>query len=202
MVKKILFILLFATLPTFVILHSTPSSSLPATPTHTVTTVSTTDTIRIKLIEQVDSYIHTEFPKSRLSGEALVDACTEHDFDLIFALAQGRIESGFGTAGVARKTNSVWNVGAWDGHSATQIKKRGHGFEHPNHSIEPYILHVKEKYMGEKKDEKDLMRNYVTLSGYRYATSTEYESKLRTVYNRISRTELGDTYKTYLAQTE
>lgn len=133
---------------------------------------STKDPIRTELIQEVDKYINSRFPKSRLSASTLVDICEKHNFDIVFAIAQGQIESGFGTAGLAKRTNSVWNV--------MSVK-----YTHPNHSIEPYIVLVKTKYLGSKKSVHDLMNNYVTLSGYRYASNRSYERTLKSTYNRI-----------------
>ena len=80
--------------------------------TATTSTVNNySDSIRTELVRQTNSYISQRFPKSKLTGEALVMACEKHDFDICFALAQAEIESGLGTAGKAKRTNSPWNVG-------------------------------------------------------------------------------------------
>lgn len=141
--------------------------------------------IRAELVNSVNDYIVANFPESKLSAEALVDACTEHNFDICFALAQAEIESHLGTKGIAASTNSPWNVGAFDGLSSSQIKKRGHGYKHPDHAIEPYILLVRNKYLGESKSFDDLMKNYVSLSGHRYASNPKYESRLSLKYRYI-----------------
>lgn len=140
--------------------------------------------IRQELINEVDSYIKSDFPSSRLDGGAIVDMCIKYDIDPVFILAQGRIESGFGTAGRAKKTNSVWNVGAHDGRPV----HKSNTFAHPNQSIEPYIVLIKEKYLGERKTVHDLMTNYVSLGGHRYASTRQYESILKREYERIRKT--------------
>lgn len=172
----------------------------PNVPTIPIVQVATTDTvtnpsdsIRSELVRQTDTYISQKFPKSKLTGEALVMACEKHDFDICFALAQAEIESGFGTAGKARRTNSPWNVGAWDGRSAQKMNKLGYGYSHPDQSIEPYIELVKTKYLGNKRTIDDLMRRYTSLSGHRYASDPNYESSLRSTYRRIcTRTTIRD----------
>ena len=151
--------------------------------TDTVTNPS--DSIRSELVRQTNAYISQKFPKSKLTGEALVMACEKHDFDICFALAQAEIESGLGTAGKARRTNSPWNVGAWDGRSVQTMNKLGYGYSHPDQSIEPYIELVKTKYLGNKRTIDDLMVRYTTISGKRYAADPNYERSLRSTYHRI-----------------
>lgn len=143
------------------------------------------DSIRTELVHATDKYISQKFPKSKLTGKALVEACEKHDFDICFALAQAEIESGFGTAGKARHTNSPWSVGAYSNRSAQTMNKMGYGYTHPDHSIEPYIELVKTKYLGTKRTIHDLMRNYVSLAGYKYASDPNYERILRNTYRRI-----------------
>lgn len=155
--------------------------------------INPSDSIRTELVRATNEYISRNFPKSKLTGEALVTACEKHDFDLCFALAQAEIESHLGTAGKAKRTNSPWNVHAWDGRSAQQMNKMGYGYSHPDQSIEPYIELVKSKYLGTKRTIYDLMKNYVTLSGKRYASNPTYEYSLKVAYNRIcTKTELNN----------
>lgn len=151
-------------------------------------TLSIKDSIRTELIQEVDKYISKLFPNSRLTAQTLVTTCEVHNFDIVFAMAQGQIESGFGTAGKAKHTNSVWNVGQHDGRSITTMNKLGLNFTHPDRSIEPYIVLVKTNYLGDKRTYNDLMNRYVNLSGHRYASNPRYETSLRQTYNRIVRT--------------
>ena len=170
-------------------LSAQPECNVPTNPIVQVATTDTvtnpSDSIRSELVRQTDTYISQKFPKSKLTGEALVMACEKHDFDICFALAQAEIESGLGTAGKARRTNSPWNVGAWDGRSAQTMNRLGYGYSHPDQSIEPYIELVKTKYLGTKRTIHDLMRQYTTLSGHRYASDPNYERSLRSTYQRI-----------------
>lgn len=164
------------------------TNTKPYAVTQDSNTLSTKDSIRTELIYEVDSYISNLFPSSRLSARALVTTCETCKFDLVFALAQGQIESGFGTTGKARHTNSVWNVGQYDGRTIKAMNRLGFSFTHPDHSIEPYIVLVQTKYLGNKRTYNDLMHNYISLSGYRYASSKSYEASLRFIYNRIVKT--------------
>ena len=156
-----------------------------------------------ELIMEVDKYIKGVAPKSKLSGQAVVDACIDYGRDVVFVLAQGHQESHFGTAGVARKTNSVFNVGSYDGSSSSETSKKGYGFPHPDESVIPYLELISTKYMVNGKTEQDMLRNYATPRGSRYATSKTYESDLREKYNDITRnTSIQSKYKQVLCLHE
>lgn len=158
-----------------------------------------TDSVKTQLINEVDTYINTIAPSSKLDGEIVVDKCCEYNVDIAFVLAQGQIESHFGTAGTARKTNSVFNVGAYDGYSATKQRANGFGFSHPNESVEPYLILLTNNYLVNGKTVNDLMYVYVNHLGMRYASDTRYEYMLRSVYNKInSKTNINSLYNEYV----
>ena len=83
------------------------------------------------------------------------------------------------------KTNSVWNVGAFDGYSADKQIRKGYGFKHPDYSIEPYLKLLTTRYLIEGKTEEELLDNFVDINGNRYASCEEYESKLRCKWNKM-----------------
>ena len=43
-------------------------------------------------------------------AKILIDVCQKYGLSIKFVLAQGQLESHFGTKGLARKTNSIFNV--------------------------------------------------------------------------------------------
>lgn len=142
------------------------------------------------LVDIVDHYIDSIAPGSCLNGIRLVEVCEEYDFDIKFALAQGQLESHFGTEGVAAKTNMVWNVGAYDNKSAEDIindKNKNTAPSHPDESIEPYIKLLYASYLVDGKTEKDMFDNYVDKDGKRYASNVNYEKILYGIYERIGR---------------
>lgn len=141
-----------------------------------------------KLITEVDAYIQNISSESQLEGKMVVDMCLKHDVDIVFVLAQGQIESHYGTAGAASRTNSVFNVGAYDGTSSKTQISRGFGFEHPNDSVEPYLILLKNNYLVNGTCTESLLRNFVNKNGQRYATYSGYEQALRSVYNKINKT--------------
>lgn len=158
-----------------------------------------TDSVKTQLINEVDTYINTIAPSSKLDGEIVVDKCCEYNVDIAFVLAQGQIESHFGTRGTASKTNSVFNVGAYDGYSASKQRANGFGFFHPNESVEPYLILLTNNYLVNGKTINDLMYVYVNHLGMRYASDTRYEYMLRSVYNKInSKTNINSLYNEYV----
>ena len=150
------------------------------------------------VIESIDKYIDSIAPGSCLNGMVIFEMCEKYSVDIIFVLAQGQLESGFGTAGIAAKTNSVWNVMAFDGRTASDMIAKGHGFDHPDFSVEPYLQLITTKYLVKDKTEIDLMNNFVSSTGHRYASSKTYEAQLSALNNRIKKTtNIDDNYNTY-----
>jgi flagellum-specific peptidoglycan hydrolase FlgJ len=154
---------------------------------------------RDQLAIEVDNYILSVAPKANIDPYLMIDLCSEYDVDIRFVLAQGQIESHFATKGTAARTLSIFNVGAYDGHSASRQRRNGFGFSDPNESIEPYLQLITTEYMVNGKTESDLMKNYVNGLGMRYASNPRYESMLRSVYKRISnRPAFNIAYENYL----
>lgn len=150
---------------------------------------------RYLLNREVQNYIDSVAPTSNLRAYDLIELVEEYNVDIKFVLAQGEIESHFGTKGIASRTNSVWNVGAYDGTSVAEINGK-HKFRHPNESIEPYLQLLTTKYLVEGKLEIDLMKSYTTKSGARYATAKDYEVRLKAKYDSItSRTRIDALYE-------
>lgn len=133
------------------------------------------------LSKEVDAYIHSVAPTSALDGLYLVDKCEEYNIDILFVLAQGQKESHFGTQGLAKRTNSVWNVFAFDGHKYEDINKN-RKYKNANLSIEPYLQLLNRDYLVDEKSEIDLLKNYVNNNGQRYATYEGYENDLTKIY--------------------
>jgi hypothetical protein len=135
------------------------------------------------LVNEVQNYITQVAPSSNLRGYAIVEECEKYDIDICFVLAQGEVESQFGTKGIASKLNCVFNVGIYDNKTVDQIEKQ-YRFECPNESIEPYLKLLTNKYLVNKL-EHDLMRKFVDINGKRYASDTEYEIKISSKYKSI-----------------
>ena len=113
-------------------------------------------------------------------------------------MAQAEAESHFGTTGIAAKTNSVWNVKAFDGRSADDMIKRGDGAQHPDMSIEPYLILLTTEYLVDGKNELDMFEKFVNKHDKRYASNPNYENLVEGIYNRINEcTELESLLKEY-----
>ena len=140
-----------------------------------------------RLVKEVKHYIDSVAPTSTLSGYAIVDMAEKYDLDIKFVLAQGQLESHFGTTGMAVKTNSVFNVGAYDGMKFENINGKFR-YKHPDFSIEPYMQLLYKNYITGSKTELDLMAKYVTKGGKRFSSNSNYERELMNLYRKIDKT--------------
>ena len=132
--------------------------------------------IRDSLVEEVHKYIISIAPTSKLDPSLLVDLCQKYEIDITFVLAQGLLESHFGTKGKAAMTNSVFNVGTFDN---GEILYR---YNTPNESVEPFLQLICNDYLNGKELlhlVKD--RGYTNFKGRRYASSPIYEQSLRSL---------------------
>ena len=154
--------------------------------------------VKYNLVDEVEKYIQSIAPSSCLNALTIVEACDEYDIDIIFVLAQGQIESHYGTRGIAAKTNSVFNVHSFDDVSADQINKSGKGYKHPDFSVRPYLDLLQRKYLVDGKTERDMFSNFVDSNGNRYASADNYEQSLMNTYLKISnKTKLDSLQQEY-----
>ena len=137
--------------------------------------------VKSDLVDLTQYYIDSVAPNSGLRALILVENCEKYGIPVTFTLAQGEIESHFGTKGLAFRTNSVWNVGAYDGHDYNSIS---HKFGNPNDSVIPYLELLTNNYLQGKTVE-DLLESYVDINGNRYASDKYYESKLKATLEYI-----------------
>ena len=131
--------------------------------------------VKSDLVDLTQHYIDSVAPNSGLRALVLVENCEKYGIPITFTLAQGEIESHFGTTGLAYRTNSVWNVGAFDDYTLNDIQ---HKFNNPNDSVNPYLDLLVKNYLPSKSIE-DLLENFVDINGNRYATDPHYEAKLK-----------------------
>ncbi len=141
------------------------------------------------LNKEVEKFMFTIAPDTKLSSSVLVKKCTDYDMDIVFVLAQGLVESHFGTKGKAKETNSVWNVGALDDGRILYT------YPTANESIEPYLKLVRTKYLTRVTESGDTIykdithllkdKGYINYQGKRYASAHNYENMLRTAMVKI-----------------
>lgn len=159
------------------------------------------DAAREALAVEVDKYIKTVAPTSVINSLNLIDMCAKYNVDIRLALVQGHVESHFATKGTAARTYSIFNVGAFDGHSAKRQIRNGYGYRHPDYSVEPYLKLLVGSYLVDGKTELDLLNKFVNKNGQRYASNTNYETMLRNKWDNIDAianiTETYDEYKMY-----
>ena len=149
------------------------------------------------LVTAIDNYIIMTAPESTVDGLFLLNKCQEYNVDLVFVLAQATLESHFGTTGIAKKTNSVFNVGAYDGKSSHTISSK-YKYENPNLSIEPYLTLLNDSYL-EGKSEEELLNNFVNKHGKRYASYKNYEKELQIIIQKIeATTDIPKAYSKFL----
>lgn len=134
-----------------------------------------------RLVESLDAYIEEIAPHSAMNSLTFVNYCEEYDIDVFFVLSQCQIESKFATVGLGSKTYSAFNIKAYDGKGDKYMDK----YKHPDLSIEPYIKVLKDTYLVDGVTEFNLMDNYVNINGQRYASDEQYETKLRSVYEKL-----------------
>lgn len=139
--------------------------------------------VKSDLVDVTQHYIDSVAPDSGLRALILVENCEKYGIPVTFALAQGEIESHFGTKGLAYRTNSVWNVGAYDNHSIMDIACK---YSNPNDSVVPYLKLLSSNYLQGKTVE-DLLESFTDINGNRYATDRYYESKLKSALEHIRR---------------
>jgi hypothetical protein len=159
---------------------------------HTIENAMIVAALKNEIILEIDKYIYDIAPSSGVRGEVLFTLCDKYGVDVRFAMAQAQVESHYATKGTSKRTKSIFNVGAYDGHSAKRQIRNGFGFKDPNDSIEPYLRLITTEYLIGDKTIHDLMNTYTNHLGMRYATNPRYEKMLRCVYNRINtQTEIG-----------
>lgn len=136
------------------------------------------------LVNEVQNYIEQVAPASNLRGYAVVEECEKYNIDVCFVLAQGEIESHFGTKGIASKLNSVFNVGVYDDKTVETVDRK-YRFDYANESIEPYLKLLTTKYLVNKTEE-ELLIKFVDVNNKRYASNPNYEAMLSAKYKSIS----------------
>ena len=137
-----------------------------------------------KLVREYISDILSKHGKTlddlQFNPDNLVIASYQYEYDLPLLLAQLQIESHFGTTERARRTNSMFSVGAYD--NGKDVVK----YSNQDASIVPHIKLIKKDYMLDgKKDVDQILQNFVNHDGKRYAYNPNYENDLIKTRNSI-----------------
>lgn len=149
------------------------------------------DSTYIKRVNDVKSYMETalknqgySLQSTQLKPETLVKMADKHNFDIYMLMAAAHLESCFGATPRAKRTGSIYSVGCYDN------GKNVVTYSDPNDSVESYINLINNDYLSKDKSLPDLLSpgGFVNFRGSRYASDKKYESKLKSIINRIKRT--------------
>jgi len=188
-ISKVIFIFLIliilTTLAQYSLLTDTMANSVENKQLSTTQLLHYSAVIRSKFNKQleneVEKYIKSVAPTSKINSDLLVTTCKKYNLNITFVLSQGLLESHFGTRGKCVTTNSIFNVGSWD---EGQVLYR---YKNVNESIEPYMKLIKTKYLVNKElDELIKDHGYKDINGCRYATSLNYEKRIRKLMSDIN----------------
>ena len=149
------------------------------------------DKINSLIIVEIESYMDFKKMGHGIDPELILEMCDKYNVDPRLLLVQGWLESHWGTIGMAARTNSVFNVGA-TGVGYEEIHDI-YKYETRNHSIEPYVKLISERYLVDDRTEMDLLNNFVDVNNNRYAEATNYESALKIVWKEINETTKIDS---------
>lgn len=140
------------------------------------------------LTEEVRTYIldnskHTDLSFVTEISEHIVNRALDNHIDICFILAQGHLETAFGSYGIGKSKKSIFGVYK----------------HHRNYKecIDYYICLLRSSYLV-NKTEKQLMNNYVNKNGYRYAEDKKYEYKLKNYYRKVNKsTSISELQQKY-----
>ena len=140
-----------------------------------VNIMSLRDSIKKQLIDEINIYLKKQSPNAHPTiASSIVNHGLNYGIDICFIMGQTQIETNFGVAGVGRESSrrSLFGV----------VKKKYHSSDA---AIEDDSKLLKNSYLVKGRTEQDLMKNYITGSGYRYASDKDYEVRLTRTYNKI-----------------
>lgn len=149
-----------------------------------------------KLNKEVNDWFERKTTNTMLTPSVIIEECINYDIDIVLVLSQGLLESHYGTVGVAKRTNQVFNVGAYDGLTTCEIHDN-HKFKHPDQSVKPYLKLLTDRYLV-NKCEADLFNKFTDKHGKRYATAENYEKNLKLIRDEIlTTTKIDSLYQSY-----
>lgn len=134
------------------------------------------DSIKQCLVEEVERYIFKKSPKSNHGlPKIIVEHGLKHDIDIMFMMAQSQVETNYGSMGAGRESSrrSLFGVAI----------KRYNSYENATND---YCNILKRNYLTNGKTIDNLLRNYVTKHGVRYAEDERYEIVLSGAYMTIN----------------
>ena len=117
-------------------------------------------------------------------SEHIVNRALDNHIDICFILAQGHLETGFGSYGIGKSKKSIFGV-----------YKRYNSY---TECIDDYVYLLCSNYLV-NKTETQLMNNYVNKNGYRYAEDKKYEHTLKNYYSKVNKsTSISELQSKYI----
>ena len=147
------------------------------------------ENLKNDLTNEVSTYIlnnsrHTDTLFVTEISEHIVNRALDNHIDICFILAQGHLETCFGSYGIGKSKKSIFGV-----------------YKHYNSYIECidyYVYLLRNNYLV-NKTEMQLMNNYVNKHGYRYAEDKKYEHRLKNCYSKVNKsTSISELQSKYI----
>lgn len=128
--------------------------------------------------------------KSPITAQDVMDVSAKYGVPVELILAQGRLESNFGTKGRGARTKNIYNVGnvtAGDtmAKDSTEQKKYSRDMGDWVNGLESYADLMLRKYRPADGNWNKLLEEFVNNDGNRYATDTNYEKTLSSIISSI-----------------
>ena len=128
--------------------------------------------------------------KSPVTAQDVMDVSAKYGVPVEFILAQGRLESNFGTKGRGARTKNIYNVGnvtAGDtmAKDSTEQKKNSKDMGDWVNGLESYADLMVRRYRPSDGDWNKLLEEFVNNDGLRYATDPDYEKTLSSIISSI-----------------
>jgi flagellum-specific peptidoglycan hydrolase FlgJ len=128
--------------------------------------------------------------KSPVTAQDVMDVSAKYGVPVEFILAQGRLESNFGTKGRGARTKNIYNVGnvtAGDtmAKDSTEQKKYSKDMGDWVNGLESYADLMARKYRPSDGDWNKLLEEFVNNDGNRYAADANYEKTLSSIISSI-----------------
>jgi len=140
---------------------------------HDTNNIDTVSQVFAKTLEYVSQVSKRSCTEKEEIAKAIYEAALENNIDICFILAQGTIETQLGSTGIGKSRKSIFGVYK----------------TYPSYTvcIKDYARILKKFYLTRGRTEKDLLRNYVTVGGTRYASNRNYEITLRSTLKKVQR---------------
>ena len=141
---------------------------------------------------EIQSYIEKYSDgNSPVTAQDVIDVSAKYGVPVEFILAQGRLESNFGTKGRAARTNNIYNVGNYTSgdtmrKDSAEQKEVSREMSDWVEGLEVYARELQKNYMPKDGNWNKLLDDeFVNKDGKRYAADSNYEKTLKSLVSGI-----------------